>query len=182
MPHLAEVIGKDVKFLEEEAARRPTKSFLDAKAALDKIQEMMDQYLHCEKGFERINLDFYEKIFMKNCDVILTGLMLPNRFVRKPKEWIALNIKVAVIYLHMGTAMTWTRRADLALENFRKAVPYAEASGDAELIELARKRVNEFSTIAKRDSSGGCLTFVGEFFAMCLIVLILAWIWEWITR
>ena len=136
LPTLAESIRKDIKFLEEEKARRPTKSFLDAKATLDKIQAEMDRWLHCKKGFENDNLKFYNEVFKPTCDVIITGLMLPDRHSRKPNEWKALNAKAAVIYLHFGTALTWTSRADFALDCFKKALPYAKTSGDAELISL----------------------------------------------
>ena len=45
--------------------------------------------------------------------------------------------------------MTWAHRADLAFDSFQKALPYAEASGDKELIALTRKRVDEWKTIAQ---------------------------------
>ena len=149
----------------------PTESFLDAQAALDKIQEYMNQYLHFEKGFERANLDFYEEIFKKNCDVLLRGLMLPNTFLRKPKEWKILNARVAAIYLQMGTALTWTRRADLALELYQKALPYAEASGDEKVISLVRERRDKWRKIKAQidynSRSSGCLSVVA---AVCIVL------------
>ncbi len=166
LPALAEVIRKDIKLLTDAKENRPTQSFLDAKAALDKIQSSMDQYLHLKEGFKQANLDFCEKVFKPNCEVIIEGLMLLDRNSRKPAEWTALNLKVATIYLHMGTAMTWTRRADLAFEYFQKALPYAEASGDAELISLARKRVDEWRKINQqiaansKDDSSGCIWWI----------------------
>lgn len=173
LPPLAELIRKDIKFLEETKALRPTQFFLDAKTALDKIQREMDNHLHCKKGFEQVNIDFYSKVFKPNCEIILTGLMSLNRNSCKPKEWAALNAKVAVIYLHMGTALTWTRRADLALEMFQKALPYAEASYDAELISLAHKRVEEWEIINKQiaansNDSSGCIWWI-----IIIVVLIL---------
>ena len=176
LPALAEVIRKDIKLLEEtKKARRPTQSFLEAKAALDKIQSSMDQYLHLKKGFGRANLDFYEKVFKPNCEVIIEGLMLLDRNSRKPAEWTVLNLKVATIYLHMGTAMTWTHfRPKTILELFQKALPYAAASGDAELISLARKRVDEWRKInqqiaANSSNNSGCIWWI-------IIIVIISWL------
>ena len=164
LPSLVEVIRKDIKFLEKEKASRPTQSFLDAKAAFDKIQQEMDKYLQLKKGFEQSNLDFYLKVFKPTCDVMIKELMLPGRYLRRPKEWTALNAQAAVIYLHIGTALTWTRRADLAFELFQKATPYAEKSGDMELISLARKRVEEWQEINRQiyanSNSSGCFSVV----------------------
>lgn len=39
------MIRKDIKFLEQEKARRPTQSFLNAKDAFDEIQKKMNSYL-----------------------------------------------------------------------------------------------------------------------------------------
>lgn len=63
LPSLIEMIRKDIKFLEDEKARRPTKFFLDAKAALDKIQESIKKNLHFEKGFEQENWNFFKNLF-----------------------------------------------------------------------------------------------------------------------
>lgn len=173
LPSLTEVIREDIKFLEEAKARRPTQSFLDAKATLDKIQKSMDNRLHCSKGFEHDNLKFYNEVFKPSCSVLITGLMLPDKHSRKPNEWKALTAKAAVIYLHMGTALTWTNRADFALECFQKALPYAKASGDPELISLARKRIEEWENIKtltdSRKDSSGCFWYI-------VIAVVILWL------
>lgn len=175
LPALAEVIRKDINFLAETKARRPTQSFLDATAALDKIQSSMEQHLHLKKGFEQANVDFCEKIFKPNCEVIIAGLMLLDRNLLKSAEWTTLKLKVATIYLHMGTAMTWTRRADLAFEYFQKALPYAEASGDAELISLARKRVDEWRKINEQIAANSS-NDAADFFCIVIIIIIIVYL------
>ena len=164
LPPLAEVIRKDIKFLEREQALRPTQSFLDAKDAFDKIQKALDKNLHLKEGFEQENLDFYLKIFKPTYDAMITELM-SGRHSRKPKEWTALNAKAAVIYLHMGTAMTWVNfHPKTALELFRKALSYAEKSGNAKLISPARQRVNEWQEVDRqlygKSSSSGCFSVI----------------------
>ena len=135
----------------------------------------MDEHLHLEKGFEQSNLDFYLKVFKPTCDVMITGLM-SCKHSRKPKEWTALNAKAAVIYLHMGTAMTWVNsHPKTVLELFRKALPYAESSGDAKLISLARQRVDEWQKIDRqiygKSSSSGCFSVV----AGAAVIFLLMW-------
>jgi len=166
LPPLVEVIRKDIKFLEREKARRPTQSFLNAKAAFDEIQKALDKNLRYRKGFEQENLDFYLKVFRPTYDGMITGLMSGNHS-RKPKEWTALNAKAAVIYLHMGTAMTWVNfHPKTVLELFRKALPYAQNSGDAKLISLARQRVDEWQKIDRQlyanSSSSGCFSVIAS--------------------
>ncbi|MBQ3443881.1 MAG: hypothetical protein IJG33_11645 [Selenomonadaceae bacterium] len=177
LPTLVELVRKDIKFLEEEKARRPTQSFLDAKTALDKIQAEMDKHIHCKKGFEQTNLTFYEEVFKPNFEVLIVGLMLPDRYSRKPNEWKALNSKAAAIYLHMGTAMTWTNRADFALDCFQKALPYAEASDDAELITLAVKRIDEWRKINEQIIANSNDDSVGCFWCIVIAIVIL-----WLMR
>ena len=66
----------------------------------------------------------------------------------------------------MGTALTWTNRAEFALETFQKALPYAEASGDAKLIAFVRKCVDEWSEIIRQiaknreSSNSGCWIWI----------------------
>ena len=172
LPTLAELIRKDIKFLEEEKARRPTKSFLDAKAALDKIQAEMDKNLHFEKGFERTNLNFYEEVFKK--DYVFDLIRVMNHTVCKQAERKELCALTAAIYIQIGNALTWTSRADFALDCFKKALPYAKASGNVELISLAGKRIDEWEKIneqiaanSKEDSSG-CIWWI-----IIIVVLIL---------
>ena len=153
LPHLAALIRKDIQFLEDAKARRPTQAFLDAKAALDTIQKAIDKHLHFEKGFESLNEAFYlyqfKPIYEKNLrKFILQGTLAGRLYKLDERKY--LNSMAATIYLKVGNAMTWARRADLAFENFQKALPYAEASGDKELIALARKRVNEWKDIAQK--------------------------------
>lgn len=62
----------------------------------------------------------------------------------KVDEWRTLNLAAAVIYAQMGAAMTWAVRADFALECYEKALPYAQASGDAKIISRVKQDVNEF--------------------------------------
>lgn len=171
LPPLAELIRKDIKFLEDTKARRPTQFFLDAKAALDKIQRELDKNLHFEKGFERANLIFYEKIF--KAQLVFDLIRAINHKDFKPAELKELNAVAAVIYLHMGTALTWTRRADFAFDCFKKALPYAESSGDIKLISLAHKRVEEWEKINKQiaansNDSSGCIWWI-----IIIVVLIL---------
>ena len=154
LPPLAEKIRADIKFLikekkllEEAKARLPTQAFLDAKAALDNIQATTDKNLHFEKGFEQANLDFYEKIFKPG--LVFDLIRLANNTACKPAELKILKARGAEIYIVVGNAMTWAHRADLAVDCFKKALPYAEASGDAELISLTRKKVDEWQKINK---------------------------------
>ena len=149
LPTLAELIRKDVNFLEEAKAHRPTKSFLDAKAALDKIQEAMNKNLHFARGFEDNNLDFYLHVFRVNYEGTLKQLMFRRNM--KTEEWRTLNAMAAVIYIKIGTAMTWTHfHPKTVLELFQKALPYATDSGDKELISIAYKKVDEWRKINER--------------------------------
>ncbi len=61
-----------------------------------------------------------------------------------------MQARGAEIYIVVGNAMTWAHRADLAFDCFKKALPYAEASGNTELISLARKKVDEWQKINKQ--------------------------------
>ena len=174
LPQLAELIRNDIMFLEKSKASQPTQAFLGAKVILDTIQAAMDRELHLAKGFEEANLDFYLKTFNKIYEPNLQGLMIQRKY--KPDEWQYLNAKVAVIYLHMGTAMTWTHfHPKTTLELFCKALPYAEQSGDTELISLVRKRVAEWQNINQRiyndSSSSGCLSVVAVAAVIFLLLL-----------
>ena len=164
LPPLAEKIREDIKFLEETKSRRPTSNFLDAKAALDNIQATINKNLHFKKGFEQANLDFYEKIFKPG--LVFDLIRLVNNTSCKPEELKILQARGAEIYIVVGNAMTWANRADLAFDCFKKALPYAEASGNTELISLARKKVDEWQKINKqiaanlKEDSSGCFWLV----------------------
>ena len=148
LPKLAELIRKDIKFLEEAKARQPTKSFLHAKAELEAIPAAIKRHLHFEKGFEGLNEAFYSYQFKPIYERTLQKLMIQSKY--KPDEWQYLSSIAAAIYIRVGTAMTWALRADLAFEMFQKALPHATASGEAELISLARKRVDEWRDVSQK--------------------------------
>ncbi len=124
------------------------KFFVDAMRPLEKFSAALGTN----------NFDATEEIFYSVRAVAI-------KHSRKPKEWTALNAKAAVIYLHMGTAMTWVNfHPKTALELFRKALPYAQNSGDAKLISLARQRVDEWQKIDRQlyanSSSSGCFSVI----------------------
>lgn len=164
LPTLAELIREDIKFLEKTKANRPTQTFQDAMIEFESIMKSTEQGLHLEKGFEQVNLKFYETIFKPRHEVTINRLMI--RRDTKLAEWRLLNIAASMIYLRMGSALTWTRRADLALEMFQMALIYAEDSNDAELIARAKKDVADWSEINRqiaanaRRSSSGCFSVV----------------------
>ena len=87
----------------------------------------------------------------------------------KVDEWRTLNLAAAVIYAQMGNAMTWAVRADFALECYEKAMPYAHASGDAKIISLARKRVDEFRELNNRNSSNWLWWTIGAIVVVYLL-------------
>ena len=172
LPPLAEMIRKDVKFLEEAEARRPTQAFLRSKAEFEEIIAAIDRELHFENGFEQANLRFYHEQFKRHCEDKFQSIS--KRAYFKADEWKYLNALAATIYIRVGNALTWTAYADLALELFRKALPYAEASGDVELIALVKKRVDEWSKLADNYSSnGGCFWIwvcVLVFVVVCILL------------
>ena len=159
LPKLAELIREDVKFLEDAKKNRPTKNFLDAKAVLETILSSIKDRLHFKNGFEDENIDFYMKIFRNGQEATLIEVMYRKGY--KPDEWKLLNEVAASIYIQVGNALTWTRRADLAFEMFQKALAYAEVSGNEKFISLARKRVDEWRGIAKRNSSNWLWWIIG---------------------
>lgn len=119
-------------------------------------------------------MKFYHDQFKPIHERNLQGLMFQSRY--KPDEWQYLNSLAATIYLKVGNAMTWARRADLAFENFQKALPYAVASGDKELIALPRKRVDEWKDIAQkvaaRSDDNGCLNWLGWIIVIGILYLL----------
>ncbi len=158
LPSLAEKIREDIKFLieekkllEEVKARQPTQAFLDAKAALDKIQKAIDDGLYFKQGFEDANVIFYIEVFKPSHEIIIRNVMLKEHM--KATEWKYLNEMVAAIYIQVGNAMTWALRSKLAFEMFQKSLPYAEASGNAELISLAHKRITAWKNAANSEES-----------------------------
>ena len=176
-----ERIREDIKFLEEAKANRPTQSFLDSKAALDKIQSSLDNALHFKDGFEQANLNFYEKYFKPHHEYTLRSVMIKDGM--KSDEWKFLNIMATAIYVKVGNAMTWTYRADFALDCFKKALPYAEATGDDKWISGTRKRIDEWKKINEqiaatskidiyakpKDDSSGCLWWIGIIFLLIIL-------------
>ena len=171
LPTLGKLIREDIKFLEEAKARRPTQTFQDAMTEFGVIMKSTEQGLHLEKGFEQVNLEFYEKVFKPRYEGMIKRLMI--RRDTKLEEWRLLNIAASMIYLRMGSALTWTRRADLALEMFQASLVYAEASGDSELIARAKKDVIEWSEVNRQIAantsrgSSGCLSVIA---AICLVL------------
>ena len=164
LPHLAELIREDVNFLQEAQARRPTQDFIDAKSTLDVILKAINDGVRFEENAAQMNLKFYHEQFKARHEVTLRNVL--NRQGYKPDELKTLNAVAAIIYLRMGTALTWTNRAEFALETFQKALPYAEASGDAKLIAFVRKRVDEWSEIIRQiaknreSSNSGCWIWI----------------------
>lgn len=173
LPQIVEVIRKDINFLERTKADRPTKSFAVAMEKFSSIISSMERGLHLEKGFAQANLDFYLHSFRTNCETVIRQEIF--RRDMKSEEWRLLNISAALIYLHMGDAMTWTNfHPKTTLELFRKAMFYAEASGDAELISLARKRVDKWREINDNiyRNSSGCLSVIAvAVVVVCVLVL-----------
>ena len=167
LPKLADVIRKDAAFLEKAQANLPSRAFLDAKAALEAIKRSIERGVRFDKYAEQQNLKFYHTQFKAQHESILREFM--NRQGYKPDELKLLNLMAASIYLQVGAAMTWTPYPDLAFELFRKALPYAEASGDAELIALARKRVDEFRELANRNSSNWLWWTIGAIVVLYLL-------------
>ena len=145
LPELAAVIRKDVKFLQEAKAQQPSKNFTEALAVVESVQKAMERGLHFADGYEDANLNFYERFFKARHEGALQGLMIRRRY--KPDEWQPLNLALTLIYAKMATAMTWTRRADLALELYRTALIYAEASGDKNTIAKIRDDIAELETV-----------------------------------
>ena len=126
LPHLAELIREDVNFLQE--ARRPTQDFIDAKSTLDAILKAINDGVRFEENAAQMNLKFYHEQFKS--EHVFTLIRVINHSACKPDELKTLNAVAAMIYLRMGTALTWTNRAEFVFELFQKALPYAEASGD----------------------------------------------------
>ncbi len=167
LPKLADVIRKDVAFLEKAQANLPSRAFLDAKDAFEAIKRSIERGVRFDKYAEQQNLKFYHTQFKAQHESILREFM--NSKVYKPDELKLLNFMAASIYLQVGAAMTWTSYPDLAFELFQKALPYAEASGDAELIVLARKRVDEFRELANRNSSNWLWWTIGAIVVLYLL-------------
>ena len=167
LPKLAEVIRKDVAFLEKAQANLPSQAFQDAMAEFEAIKMSIERDVRFDKYAEQQNLKFYHTEFKRQHESILREFMNSKGY--KPDEWKLLNLMAASIYLQVGAAMTWTPYPDLALEMFRKALPYAEASGDAELIVLARKRVDEFRELANRNSSNWLWWTIGAIVVLYLL-------------
>ncbi|MBE8951889.1 MAG: hypothetical protein SR1Q7_01940 [Quinella sp. 1Q7] len=128
LPHLAELIREDVNFLQEAQARRPTQDFIDAKSTLDAILKEINDGVRFEENAAQMNLKFYHEQF--KAEHVFTLIRVINHSACKPDELKTLNAVAAMIYLRMGTALTWTNRAEFVFELFQKALPYAEASGD----------------------------------------------------
>ena len=128
LPHLAELIREDVNFLQEAQARRPTQDFIDAKSTLDVILKAINDGVRFEENAAQMNLKFYHEQF--KAEHVFTLIRVINHSACKPDELKTLNAVAAMIYLRMGTALTWTNRAEFVFELFQKALPYAEASGD----------------------------------------------------
>lgn len=194
LPHLAELIRKDIQFLEEAKKRRPTQAFLNANAALENILAALKDNLHFEKDFGRWNINFYINVFKPRHEVKLLDVM--SKLAYKPEERKYLNEMAATIYILVGNAVTWTLNEDwglamslnsrlyLTLELFQKALAYAEATGDAELISTVRKRVDRFQNIVtekkmaeqekisrkESEEASGCLWLIFIFIIFCILM------------
>lgn len=164
-----ETIAKIRDDIAEIESSLPTKAFSDAMAELEAIKASMERELHFTEGFERANLDFCENVFRPRHEFTLKRFMI--RRDMKFDEWQTLNFVAAVIYSQMAAAMTWAVRADLALEFYRKALPYAEASGNAKFIDLARKRVKDLTEVPTPRPSSGCLGVVAAVVAVLWLAL-----------
>lgn len=164
-----ETIAKIRDDIAEIESSLPTKAFSDAMAELEAIKASMERALHFTEGFERANLDFCENVFRPRHEFTLKRFVI--RRDMKFDEWQTLNFVAAVIYSQMAAAMTWAVRADLALEFYRKALPYAEASGNAKFIDLARKRVKDLTEVPTPRPSSGCLGVVAAVVAVLWLAL-----------
>lgn len=148
----------------EEKARRPTQTFLDVAEEFESIKKNMERGLHFAEGFTQANLAFYEKIFKPRYEVTIRRLMI--RRDMKLEEWRLLNFAAAMIYAQMGAAMTWAVRADLALEFYQKALPYAETSNDVKFIARVKGDINDLLKINRqiaanaRRGSSGCFSVI----------------------
>ena len=147
----------------------PTKAFLDAMAELNAIKASMERGLHFADGFKQANLDFCNNVFRPRHEFTLKRFMI--RRDMKFNEWQALNMAAAVIYAQMGAAMTWARRADLALEFYQKALPYATTSGDAEITARVKKDVDDLIGVVTPRPSSGCLGVVAAVVAVLWLAL-----------
>lgn len=141
LPEFAAVIRKDKDFLQ---ARQPSKNFTEALAVVESVNKALERGLHFAKGYEDANLNFYERFFKARHEGALQGLMIRRMY--KPDEWQTLNFALAMIYAKMAAAMTWTHRAEPALELYRTALIYAEASGDDETIAKIRDDIAEIES------------------------------------
>ncbi|MBR1646948.1 MAG: hypothetical protein IJ685_09255 [Selenomonadaceae bacterium] len=149
LPKVDELIREDLKFLEDAKKNQPSPSFTTAMKQLEAIKKSMEHSLHFEKGFEQANLDFYLHFFRSTHEDTIKLLMF--RRDMSLDEWHILNAATAAIYIQMGTAMTWVHfHPKTVLELFRKALPYAEASGNAELVVRIRKDVDEWERTNNR--------------------------------
>lgn len=171
LPTLAELIRKDVKFLEAAKAQQPSQTFQDAMTEFESIMKSMERGLHFAKGFEQANMEFYETIFKPRHEVIINQLMI--RRDTKLEEWRLLNFAAAVIYSKMGAAMTWAVRADLALEFYQKALPYAEASGDFNLIARVKGDINDLLKIKRQIAANASRGSSGCFSVVAAVVVFL---------
>ena len=145
LPQPVEEIRKDISFLERTRERRPTKSFAVAMEKFNAIMLSMERELHFEKGFEQANLDFYLHSFRTNCETVIRQEIF--RRDMKSEELRLLNTAAATIYLQMG---------------------------DAELISLARKRVDKWREINDNiyPNSSGCLSVIAvAVVVVCVLVL-----------
>ena len=182
--------------IKEDKKNQPSRNFREAKAALDKIQESINQRLRFEKNFEARNMKFYLNHFKPQYEITLQKIM--EQFGYKPDEWKVLNTIAAGIYIQVGNgiywtlqeeydlALSWDERVNLTLKLFQKALPYAEASGDTKLITLVKEKIDEWlEIVAKKDLEGqrkipeeepeenyGCL-IVGVIFIIIVIVVFL---------
>lgn len=181
LPIPMELLREEIEILEKAKSQQPTKTFLDAMEEFESIKKSMERGLHFARGFAQTNLNFYEKVFKPRYEVTIRRLMI--RRDMKLEEWRVLNFATASIYAQMGAAMTWAVRADLALEFYQKALPYAETSVDTKLIAQVKKdiydlrKVNEQLAEFKKQVTdnasrkpSGCLTTVAIF---CLLMILL---------
>ena len=143
--------------------KRDLKNFAEPSEA----EQMENLFTRAESLIERDDTAFDDALNETQHESILREFM--NRQGYKPDELKLLNFMAASIYLQVGAAMTWMPYPDLAFELFRKALPYAEASGDAELISLARKRVDEFRELANRNSSNWLWWTIGAIVVLYLL-------------
>ena len=151
--------------IKEDKKNQPTRTFREAKAELDKIQESINRQLRFEKNYEARNMSFYINKFKPQYEITLQKIM--GQFGYKPDEWKVLNTIAAGVYIQVGNGMYWTlqeeedlefswdERVNLTLKLFQKALPHAEASGDAELIALVKEKIDKWlEIVAKKDLEG----------------------------